>query len=485
VEKHGGIEMIGLKKILIFYLSIFIINNAHAACTGSSPVWTCTPDYDSLNQLITYNSPGVVSNGDTIIVSSGNATWSSKLSIKKGIKLIGAGIGKTNVTLAGIGTGISPADNFEYINYSPTDKVINSTFRISGFTFDIQDTLGSPVAGDTYTIIQLQNNSTDLQSNIRIDHNRFYSSTSGISVAIENDGMKGVIDNNIIETVYIARHISGFGTGGSAWWGDKSWKWYVFFGAADNQMYFEDNTINTTRGYFSCQSGGQYSVRYNTITISPPYDVSSMFDQHGDQNSGNIWSCFGGEIYGNKFTNAGRDIKYDMRGGRFVVFGNKTNGTFRIITRNEYNVTTAPTGAPYSSSEVVDTYIWNNRETTNTLDVAYILTDVAWVNGLAENVNFWQQNLSYNGTTERGVYCGTTLPGNCTKGDGAWITTQPCDSVSDANVGKSPVIPISGTLYKCNSGGQWEAYYIPYTYPHPLTTAHDPPLRLRLVSPTK
>jgi hypothetical protein len=105
-----------------------------------------------------------------------------------------------------------------------------------------------------------------------------------------------------------------------------------------------------------------------------------------------------------------------------------------------------------------------------------LLTDgtVLWLNmgkyatPLMENREFWNHNPSYNGTTEIGVYCGPALPSHCTVGDGAWITNQPCLDLADDNVGAHPRIPISGTLYKCTAPNTWTAYYIPFTYPHPL-----------------
>jgi hypothetical protein len=134
---------------------------------------------------------------------------------------------------------------------------------------------------------------------------------------------------------------------------------------------------------------------------------------------------------------------------------------------------------------VTNSYYWNNRHYGQALITAYISQDTYDnVNNnvppvLVENREFFNQNPNYNGTTQCGVYCGSSLPAKCTTGDGAWITTQSCSSVDAANIGNHPTKPISGTLYKCTAPNTWTPYYTPYTYPHPLT-APSPPRNLRI-----
>ena len=147
-------------------------------------------------------------------------------------------------------------------------------------------------------------------------------------------------------------------------------------------------------------------------------------------------------------------------------------------------------GDDCSCYKVNHTYAFNNRLTSGTLSVlakgdeSYddsMQTDVGLTNTgvdgapnpeLVENREFFNHNVSYNGTTERGVYCGASLPAACTTGDGAWIPTDldtmPCSSVSANNIGASPSVPITGTLYRCTATDTWTAWYQPYSYPHPL-----------------
>lgn len=98
---------------------------------------------------------------------------------------------------------------------------------------------------------------------------------------------------------------------------------------------------------------------------------------------------------------------------------------------------------------------------------------------VVENVEWFDHValVSFDGSV--GATCGTAAQMNeitpATAGVGFWvptnITTMPCDSVSADNLkqtaGVNPVVPITGTLYKWD-GDSWEAFWVPYTYPHPL-----------------
>jgi len=84
-------------KIVVSLIALLLVPTySWAACTGSSPTWSSTADYASVNSCVSSASPC-----DTINVSAGPATWSSVLTINKPIKLIGAGVGSTLITRGG------------------------------------------------------------------------------------------------------------------------------------------------------------------------------------------------------------------------------------------------------------------------------------------------------------------------------------------------------------------------------------------------
>ena len=66
------------------------------SCSGESPAWTSTPDYESVASCVSQASPG-----DTINITAGEANWRAKtLSVNKAIRIIGNGPDTTTITAA-------------------------------------------------------------------------------------------------------------------------------------------------------------------------------------------------------------------------------------------------------------------------------------------------------------------------------------------------------------------------------------------------
>jgi hypothetical protein len=443
-----------IRTLLIVICSILLCVNAYGACPadnyescGAGCYTACDCSYAKVSATITA-APAE----STINVPAGSCTWATTLSISKGIKLIGAGIGNTNIT----------SSQVPVINYSPTsaNAANNYAFRVSGFTFNLN--------GNGQGIYLSSGNSTTLQTKIRIDHNRFYNSTfSEGGQAIENEGMRGVIDNNTMENLTYPMQVG---------WGDKgngNFWWQNFpelnYGTSEN-MYVEDNTFTgVSTCWENADTGGRYAFRYNTATVG---DMYPLFDLHGP-GSGAGRSAFGAEVYGNQINAGSHDVDLmNQRGGRILVFYNnktQTGGAWYIQVEHDGNYV-------YSGECVNNSYYFNNRKNlTGSLATADILKNTSNCS-LAENAQFWQDSASFNGTS--GVGCGTLAnrPSSCTKGVGYWATNQSCTNLTGM-VGANPSAPISGTLYKCTSTNTWTAYYTPYTYPHPLREAvPNPPV---------
>lgn len=450
-------------------LSILIINNTYAACTGSSPTWYCTPDYTSLNNLIKNDNPGTVRSHDTINVSAGTATWNSPLVITKGLILKGSGIDNTIII-----SNITDQNN-GIITYKPATPALNESFRITGFTFDCNNMSNG---------ILLSNNTTTIINKVRIDHNKIINpggTNAGRGIYILGT-VYGVIDNNRIEFGQL-KAIDSYGINSDSWENLSR-----DFGSVNN-IYYEDNIFIGDNTYHSSGHGGRYVSRYNEYS-GAERNLFPVFDMHGNQPAG--YATMVGEIYGNKITLGiyGGNL-VDQRGGQAMIFNNyvsqTANQTFNIKIREEYDDSTYPSPNSYLM-HVTNSYYWNNRRYLQALTTPYISQDMYdSINtneplSLEENREFYTHNPNYNGTTQRGVYCGLSLPSNCTTGDAAWITTQTCSSVEADNVGRHPKTPISGNLYKCTATDTWTFYYTPYTYPHPLTVINpSPPLNLTVL----
>jgi len=197
---------------------------------------------------------------------------------------------------------------------------------------------------------------------------------------------------------------------------------------------------------------------------------------HGNSTSGGragafegMYSCFGGEIYGNQVNAGSYGVNLlDQRGGKSLTFFNNVSSTGDqpiIKVREEYDDSEEPTSNK-QPQHVSDSYFWGNRKNLNgPLMVAYSTGQVGDI-PLADR-EFWFQGPSFDGTS--GVGCGTieSRPSRCTTGVGYWATNQSCSNLTGM-VGRNPTSPISGTLYKCTAPNNWTAYYTPFPYPHPL-----------------
>ena len=390
-----------------------------------------------------------VSTGGIVNVPSGNCTWSSQLSITKGIILQGAGVGST-VIIANTGSAY-------LIKYAPSNPSLNESFRLTGFEFNLQN--ASPG-------FHLVNNTTYAITNIRIDHNEWNNCVFGQPFLIQG-ALWGVVDSN---TFNGQCHIDNYGVNATSWLNFP----YAF--GSINNLYYEDNVFNNTDTVFSGGAGGRYAFRYNTVNLST-VNLYPILDAHGDQGSGSNHATMGIEIYGNRINGNGRNSRLtDHRGGTGVIFYNAyNNGTMDLQVRDEFcdETGTPPTG-PFNGvpQHVSNSYYWNNRDdgVLRYFNLSQAVTGCAYP-PIAPNVNFWDYNASFNGTSGTGCGAPASRPAVCTTGVGYWATDQSCSSVDPAHVGASPTAPLSGTLYKCTSPNTWTAFYTPYTYPHPLRSS--------------
>lgn len=513
-----------MKALLIALAVVLCCGTAYAACTGSSPTWETTPDYDSVSTCATNSSAG-----DTINVTAGDGdeTWTGVISLKTGVKWIGPG--KDNLIIRWSGT-ILPTMSAAFSATNVDD------WRISGFNFT--------ATGDiTYEVAVYGSGCKGW----RIDNNNFDGAATTPTTTIlypfwvtanATNDINGLFDSNTVTDgrILVPNNTVNTQAGWSALWYMEA---PLGADGSGNAVYIEDNTfVRTKTGLLNLDSnrGARMVYRYNSFT-----NIHVM--AHGWQDYGRGTRTW--EAYGNTFAGASANqmVIFHMRSGTGTIFYNSLSGNYYgdihlTDDRSEYTCashgycndenllaeslcdgdhvgdtntdpnpatghkdgwpcrdqigrgkdatqwTTCQTGAGPAQAST-PAYFWGNFR-GETVVKAVVATDsnVSYdeaVTGLTAahiktNRDFYDYNPSYAGggatvgdNTTGGVGCGTlaSRPATCTAGVGYWATDQSCSDPSGMT-GISPASTISGTLYKCTATDTWTAYYTPYTYPHPL-----------------
>jgi PKD repeat protein len=366
--------------------------------------------------------------GDTVVVPAGNATWTGTITLTKGISIIGAGKGSTNITCN---------QNYTF-RFSPdsTTRVRQDLFRISGFTFK---------GSSGYCTIGLTESNSETIPNrkIRIDHCRF-EKTAGYPVYVDGN-FWGVVDSCEFPAACF------FMLEGNQ---NNSWRTFypAQFGTADN-LYFEDNVFSGHApdgiGGFAIESGqgGRWCFRYNTSTCD--YMPNPMFDQHGFQSySTGVYGLMLCEIYENQFsglTNGVARWEY-CRGGKLLMFNNVGQSSTGSPNITFHDARSEPTpNDPYIYTPY-DCYVWNNLWNGKRVNAT---EGTDYYGTIQEDATFWNQKDNFDGSSGLGVGPFSSRPTSCTKeGVGWWATDEM-------------------KLYRWHNGA-WEIFYTPYTYPHPL-----------------
>jgi len=255
------------KTLLLMAGALLAINQVNGATISAR-----SPAFADVQTAIT-----LAKDGDIVTVPAGTASWTSLLTITKGITLQGA----TNIAGLASSPTITDAtiiqDNTPRSSSTPgLIKAVMSasqSFRLTGFTF----VAGS---GTTYSVgngaIHVVSQDSAPCKSIRIDHchfNRLYQSKS-----IWISGwIYGVADHNVIQCLGAALSFLIW----QETWGGKtqingngSWADYPWFGS-ERSFFIEDNYIegagsSSTSGNLDATNGGHYVARYNYFKNAQP-----------------------------------------------------------------------------------------------------------------------------------------------------------------------------------------------------------------------
>lgn len=277
--------------------------------------------------------------GDTVTIPAGTSTWSSPITITKGIYIIGAG--PSNTKLINGATGETPIFNIA-LTADNRMEISGIYFQDAGLNFDSD---GIHISNETIH-----------EEKVRIYNCIFDSFIFGIHIHAAH----GVVHNSTFINNDHNFRVVGYLSGDLAnhAFDLPPWAW--------NSQHFwvmEDCTINYTRDTSTVLSidtefPASYMIRHTTWNVNRPgaswYDT---IDMHGRTGNTSIENNIGIVIYNNtiNFTgNTGGGQRFaDIRGGKFhLVYNNVVTGVSSISIELSSN----PSGSPRPT----DTYIWNN-----------------------------------------------------------------------------------------------------------------------------
>jgi hypothetical protein len=405
-------------------LTLLLAVSAHAATVPAA----------SCSRTDVGNAVAAAASGDTVSVPAGICTWSSTLTINKSLTLLGAGSGATKI----VSGGVSPLIEIALIADVPV--------RVSGFSFD---NVNYPVGDKVSLHIGWNMNSSFGIHQLRIDHNAFNKGKQCIMT--DGSRINGVIDHNDFLNCDAA-----IGANGDI----RTWDDPIAAGTA-NALFIEDNTFradNNAAGWSEQEQimhghGNRTVIRYNTFDLRA-YTIGNglPIEAHGNGN------CYTGtsndlrgmpilEIYNNTMRVHATYRFINIRGGSDLVHDNTLTSEVGNPAAVEFKEEEGNGAAPFTScaktawaaeDQINNSFVWNN-----TLN-GQAVTDI---------------NLDY-----------PTDPVYIQQGRDYFMHAPAASGGKETYTGRP------GGLMSFSAAGANAYYpYTPYTYPHPLVSASNPP----------
>ncbi len=396
--------------------------------------------------------------GDTLVIPAGSCTWTLELPVGKALTIIGAGSGAGGTKLTASG---AMTNGFFHVTGFTSSNLV----RISGFYFELTNLT-------SHRAIKISNVSL---AHLRIDNNKF---TNGYE-QIEWAGSKGAIDHN---DFYNPMKAINFTAGTEA---QANASWDSMTAGTEDALFVEDNRFIDDSNFMGAWSqerigtynGGKLVVRYNhfdsydfplSTTVDPIMTHGSaaggVADAYWQQGTGARRGQSVVEIYNNVMEGKRIDFPVTVRGSSNLIYNNTVtlSGGFtpRIYLREEeYTISQwNPLRTEWPAEDQVhNTFIWNNTYNgaqMNSANIVVVPDDVFPNEKIKEGRDYFLHAPEATGGKE------TFTGANGASG------SFPTDGVE---------FPTLGTMVFSTSGPNAHFPYVPYTYPHPITTIPEPP----------
>lgn len=399
------------------------------------------------------------SNGDTVVVPAGSATWSTPVTISgKALTLIGNGIGSTVIT-----------DGTSSSALAITATAANFV-RVSGFTF---------ISSGSHTssgMVDVSGGHGEVA--FRLDHLRFLVS-SAVTRGVTTTWIYGLIDHCLFQntTGTATQLVSLWGSDDSTQpgFGMTPWSWPPSLGTT-NAVYIEDCGIYETAGVqsgdsaFDSYGGARFVIRYCSIT-------NSEFGGGHGTDSGTRRSMHSFEIYNNTYVNnlSQKQRAATIRGGTGVIYNNTYGGTgvgWDGVTLMYYRACPPLDQSAWGTCDGTQYKLtWNNStgwgcSTSGTMGFAADGSYGAWGGIYTNYFDGASATHGYPGRDQPGYTTGQVLSPIYVWNNGG-VTAGPYDAGDPPSVGLAYYIA-SGREYYNEQGAK--PGYTALVYPHPLVS---------------
>ncbi len=303
--------------------------------------------------------------GDTVIVPSGSATWTSQFVISKAITLIGAtttdSVAGTAVDATVITADMPGTTSIPLITINST---AGKSYRISGFTFQ-----------DARTVRTLNGyiNFNGLSQLVRIDHCHFTEMPEQNVYVIANGAVCGVADHNVIEHAFIVSQTvpfhahngnsDGGNLGQAAWSAPTNWGGSDFFFVEDN--YIKSTSTTSVNSCMDGTQGGRFVLRHNHI-------YNDLVSAHGTEGAARGARAI--EVYSNDFHNSLANTSGKIRSGNLLFWNNTYDGT--ALSSKTFGLQTQRVIGYWQSSSP-----WQTADGSSPWDVNDTEGNGTWVDG--------------------------------------------------------------------------------------------------------